>query len=160
MGFTTRSDIGPARPAVGTEPQQPLFGQAPVGYIAGRGRGMGELARDQGELTQKHLQEEMDRGDYSESNYDEFSGYGEKLFSSVSYEADDIEADQIYDSVDEFMDGRHKRRREREMLEDQKQKKIARPKIADQFADLKRELATVTMEEWEGIPEVIRINLL
>lgn len=45
MGFTTRSDIGPARPApaVTTIPGivTPIdpFGQAPAGYIAGRGRG-------------------------------------------------------------------------------------------------------------------------
>lgn len=109
MGFTTRSDIGPARPAAGLDP---LFGAAPAGYVAGRGRGMGDLARDQGELSQKHLQQEVDRGDYSESNYDSFSGYGEKLFSSgVPYEEDDAEADDIYDSVDDFMEGRHKRRR-------------------------------------------------
>ena len=29
-----------------------------------------------------------------------------------------------------------------------------RPKISDQFADLKRELKDVTREEWEGIPDI------
>jgi hypothetical protein len=42
---------------------------------------------------------DTDRMDYSESNYDEFSGYGERLFSSTTYEKDDAEADQIYNSV-------------------------------------------------------------
>lgn len=152
MGFTTRSDIGPARPAVGADP---TFGQAPAGYVAGRGRGMGELARDQGELSQKHVQQDLDRADYSESNWNEFAGYGEKLFSAgTPYEEDDAEADQIYDLVDDFMEGRHKRRREQQMLEDQKNKKNIRPKIADQFADLKRELSTVSVEQWDAIPEV------
>lgn len=102
MGFTTRSDIGPARPAVSVvSTVDPVFGQAPAGYVAGRGRGMGELARDQGELTTKHVQEDADRGDYSESNYDEFAGYGGALFSSAGtpYDEDDAEADKIYDQV-------------------------------------------------------------
>ena len=49
MGFTTRSDIGPARPTLPTG-IEPNFGPAPAGYVAGRGRGMGELAREQGEM--------------------------------------------------------------------------------------------------------------
>ncbi|CAM9445514.1 unnamed protein product, partial [Laminaria digitata] len=53
VGFTTRSDIGPARtplpepgaaPPPGAAPssgaaKDPDFGPAPVGYVAGRGRG-------------------------------------------------------------------------------------------------------------------------
>lgn len=155
MGFTTRSDIGPARPAAGV--LDPQFGQAPAGYIAGQGRGMGELARDQGETAKpKGPQEEVDRGDYSESNYDEFSGYSGSLFASAGtpYDEEDAEADQIYESVDEFMDGRHKRRREQQMLEAQKNKKNFKPTITDQFADLKRELGTVSFEEWDAIPDV------
>ena len=83
-GFTTRSDIGPARPAVGAvgETADPQFGQAPAGYVAGQGRGMGALAKGQGELSVKQQTEESDRADYSESNYDEFSGYGERLFTA------------------------------------------------------------------------------
>ena len=158
MGFTTRSDIGPARPAISpTEGQgDPQFGQAPVGYVAGRGRGMGELAKGQGELSEKQNQQEVDRGDYSESNYDEFSGYGEKLFTSgTPYGEDDAEADNIYDSVDDFMEGRRKRKREQQLLDDQKNKnRTERPKIADQFADLKRELATVTADQWDAIPDI------
>lgn len=156
LGFTTRSDIGPARPAAGI--LDPQFGQAPVGYIAGQGRGMGELAHDQGEMTMKPKkpQEEMDRGDYSESNYDEFSGYSGSLFNTAGtpYDEEDAEADKIYESVDEFMDGRHKRRREQQMLDAQKNKNNFKPSITDQFADLKRELGTVSFEEWDAIPDV------
>ena len=156
-GFTTRSDIGPAGPTPTTgAPTTPFFvpqfGAAPAGYVAGRGRGMGELARDQGELSVKHVQEESDRGDYSESNYNAFSGYGERLFSSIPYEEDDIEADQIYESVDQRMEGRRKRQREKQMLE--AKKSHDEKTIADQFADLKRDLANVTAEQWEAIPDV------
>jgi pre-mRNA-processing factor 6 len=117
---------------------------------------MGDLAKGQGELSSAQHQQEVDRGDYSESNYDEFSGYGEKLFSSgTPYEEDDAEADQIYDSVDEFMEGRRKRKRELQMLDDQaKQARGNRPKIADQFADLKRELSNVTADQWNAIPDI------
>jgi len=42
---------------------------------------MGDLARGQGEMPSSAGAgpTDGDRGDYSESNYDEFSGYGEKL---------------------------------------------------------------------------------
>lgn len=79
MGFTTRSDIGPAAgappaPSFGQPPpgyvagrgmsgfgaggaaaaaMNPQFGQAPAGYVAGRGRAMGALARDQNEMSSK-----------------------------------------------------------------------------------------------------------
>jgi pre-mRNA-processing factor 6 len=158
MGFTTRSDIGPARPAIAPAetPGEPQFGQAPAGYVAGRGRGMGELAKEQGGLSEKQQQQEVDRGDYSESNYDEFSGYGEKLFtSSTPYGDDDAEADNIYEGIDDFMEGRRKRKREQQLLDAEKNKnRSERPKIADQFADLKRELATVTADQWDAIPEI------
>ena len=153
-GFTTRSDIGPARPGTAAPVIDPQFGQAPAGYVAGRGRGMGDLARESGESGGGPKEIDPDRGDYSESNYDSFSGYSGALFSSANYEEDDAEADQIYDAVDDFMDGRHKRRREQAMLQAQKNKKTARPKITDQFADLKRELSTVSAEEWDAIPDV------
>ncbi len=113
---------------------------------------MGDLARGQDELTTKHVQQDNDRGDYSESNYDEFSGYGEKLFTTSNYEEDDAEADKIYDTVDEIMDSRRKRSREQQMLLEKKRAKSVR--IADQFADLKEQMANVTTAEWESIPEV------
>lgn len=113
IGFTTRSDIGPARSAV----PEVNFGQAPpgtcrplphppprrkkalrpplslfhlyayplfrflslhssIGYVAGRGRGMGDLARSQSEGGLPRDEGDRDKGDYSESNYDDFSGYG------------------------------------------------------------------------------------
>lgn len=40
------------------------------------------------------------------------------------------------------------------MLDDQKAKHNERPKIAEQFANLKRDLASVTAEQWDAIPEV------
>lgn len=105
-------------------------------------------------MTPAQTQQEVDRGDYSESNYDEFSGYGEKLFTAGTYEEDDAEADQIYDKVDGIMESRRKRSREQQMLLEKKRAKSERPRIADQFADLKRELGSVSAEQWDAIPEV------
>ena len=115
---------------------------------------MGALARDQSELSDKQVLQEVERSDFSESNWDETLGYSENLFARDRYEQDDKEADKIYESIDEHMDGRHKRRREQQMLEDQKKTRNDRPKIGDQFADLKRDLSTVTAEEWDAIPDV------
>lgn len=116
IGFTTRSDIGPAKSTFEAETNftlnksnafiQPSFGQAPANYVAGRGRGMGDLAREQAEVVTVGA---GDRADYSESNYDPFSGYGERLFASDVYDEDDREADEIYDSVDKLMANRMKR---------------------------------------------------
>jgi pre-mRNA-processing factor 6 len=115
---------------------------------------MGDLARGQSEMTPSQVQQEQDRGDYSESNYDEFSGYGERLFAAGAYDEEDAEADRVYDVVDEMMDSRRKRSREQQLALEKKRAKTERPRIADQFADLKRELSTVSAEQWDAIPEV------
>ncbi len=66
-----------------------------------------------------------EREDYSESNYDEWSGYGGSLFApkpqgnTSGYmgvdDAEDNEADQLFNKVDEFMDGRRKKKREEKL---------------------------------------------
>src|SRR5690242_16830739 len=75
-GFTTRSDIGPAR----TPTDAAAYGKP-------------KTSRDD---------DDDDKADYSESNYDEFEGYGGSLFdSSTPYDADDKEADDIYRGVED-----------------------------------------------------------
>ena len=108
IGFTTRSDIGPARPAAATPDAaggvagdasgvvgggRGLGDQAPKGYIAGGGRGFGGVAPKRDNMDDAGEK----KADYSETMYDEFSGYsGEKLFNDTPYEEDDAEADRIY----------------------------------------------------------------
>lgn len=59
---------------------------------------------------QRH--EDAEKEDLSESNYDEFEGYGGGFSSaSTPYDADDKEADDIYDSIDRKMDSKRKARR-------------------------------------------------
>ncbi|OAF67311.1 Pre-mRNA processing factor 6-like protein [Intoshia linei] len=122
-GFTTRSDIGPARAAIDI----PQAGSSP---------------KDDG--TQ----------DLNDAYFDEFAGYGGSLCSNDPYEKDDVEADEVYDSIDRRMDEKRKQRREfkrKKLLEIYHKE---RPKIQQQFSDLKRPLGELSEDDWMSIPEV------
>ena len=67
----------------------------------------------------------------------QFNGYGGSLFSSGPYDAEDREADKIYNSIDTHMDRRRKDRREKRFKEDIEKFRQERPKIQQQFSDLK-----------------------
>uniref|UniRef100_A0A8D3DKP0 Pre-mRNA-processing factor 6 n=1 Tax=Scophthalmus maximus TaxID=52904 RepID=A0A8D3DKP0_SCOMX len=135
-GFTTRSDIGPARDA--NDPVDDRH--APPGK------------RTVGDQMKKNQEE--DEEDLNDTNYDEFNGYAGSLFSSGPYEKDDEEADAIYAALDKRMDERRKERRELREKEEIEKYRMERPKIQQQFSDLKRKLAEVSEEEWLSIPEV------
>ncbi|KAF9206315.1 hypothetical protein BGZ49_002663 [Haplosporangium sp. Z 27] len=126
-GFTTRSDIGPAR----------------------EGPTEADIAKLQ-EQAKRKAAEDGDDDDERYQDPDNETG----LFNTAPYEADDEEADQIYDAIDAKLDERRKARREAREKEMKEQLNKERPKIQDQFADLKRGLNTVTTEEWENLPEV------
>lgn len=70
------------------------------------------------------------------------------------YEADDEEADRIYESIDEKMDERRRARREKREQEEQERLLKERPTIQSQFADLKRNLEAMTEDDWLNLPEV------
>lgn len=90
----------------------------------------------------------------NDSNYDEFSGYSGSLFSKDPYDKDDAEADAIYESIDKRMDEKRKEYREKRLKDDLEKYRQERPKIQQQFSDLKRNLQTVSEDEWSSIPEV------
>ncbi|KAI8372270.1 PRP1 splicing factor, N-terminal-domain-containing protein [Choanephora cucurbitarum] len=119
-GFTTRSDIGPARES-GVEAD---FAKA---------------AAKEGEEDDDQYQ-------------DPDNEVG--LFSSAPYEEDDEEADRVWDMIDAKMDERRKARREAREREELARYRLERPKISQQFADLKRQLTTIDESEWAAIPEV------
>uniref|UniRef100_A0A2K6EDE8 Pre-mRNA-processing factor 6 n=1 Tax=Macaca nemestrina TaxID=9545 RepID=A0A2K6EDE8_MACNE len=138
-GFTTRSDIGPARDA--NDPVDDRH--APPGK------------RTVGDQMKKNQAADDDDEDLNDTNYDEFNGYAGSLFSSGPYEKDDEEADAIYAALDKRMDERRKERREQREKEEIEKYRMERPKIQQQFSDLKvKEVAEVTEEEWLSIPEV------
>ncbi|KAG4108716.1 PRP1 splicing factor, N-terminal-domain-containing protein [Neocallimastix lanati (nom. inval.)] len=121
-GFTTRSDIGPARESSEITPAQ----------------------------AEKFKDEQNEEDDGDNQDLDNETG----LFSTAPYEADDEEADQIYGEIDKKMDERRKKRREERERQELLKFRAERPKIQQQFADLKRGLSVITDEEWNNIPEV------
>uniref|UniRef100_A0A182NGV7 Pre-mRNA-processing factor 6 n=1 Tax=Anopheles dirus TaxID=7168 RepID=A0A182NGV7_9DIPT len=132
-GFTTRSDIGPARDANDVSDDR----HAPPAA-----------------KRKKKEEEEEDDEDLNDSNYDEFSGYSGSLFSKDPYDKDDAEADAIYESIDKRMDEKRKEYREKRLKEDLERYRQERPKIQQQFSDLKRNLIAVSEDEWANLPEV------
>ncbi|OQR74425.1 pre-mRNA-processing factor 6-like [Tropilaelaps mercedesae] len=132
-GFTTRSDIGPARES--SDVPDDRHGQsAPKKPRKG--------------------QDDDDDEDLNDANYDEFNGYGGSLFSKDPYDKDDEEADAIYEAVDKRMDEKRKDYREARLRAEIEKYRQERPKIQQQFSDLKRELQEVTADDWNAIPEV------
>ncbi|GAA5961681.1 hypothetical protein JCM3765_000473 [Sporobolomyces pararoseus] len=121
QGFTTRSDIGPARDQSLAE---------------------GEAA------AEERKEEEYDPDRYQDPENE--TG----LFAGTVYEADDEEADKIYDLVDFKIDQRRRARREAREAEEQAKQLKERPTIQSQFADLKRGLGEMSESEWESLPEV------
>ncbi|KAI1705808.1 tetratricopeptide repeat domain-containing protein [Ditylenchus destructor] len=134
-GFTTRSDIGPARDSTDI----PMEEKPMAAPAAKKARGDDE---------------DEEPEDLNDANYDEFEGYGGNLFSKDPYDKDDEEADEIYHAVDMRQDERRKDYRERKYKEAVEKYRMERPKIQQQFSDLKRQLADIKEEEWAAIPEV------
>ncbi|KAI9203430.1 PRP1 splicing factor, N-terminal-domain-containing protein [Polychytrium aggregatum] len=132
-GFTTRSDIGPAR-------ETPDDASAIEAAIA-KATAAAQAAKARGE-------DDDDGEQYQDP--DNETG----LFATAPYEADDEEADRIYEEVDRKMDDRRRIRREAREREELEKYRKERPKIQQQFADLKRGLSIVSNEEWASIPEV------
>ncbi|KAJ3023170.1 Pre-mRNA-processing factor 6 [Thoreauomyces humboldtii] len=127
-GFTTRSDIGPAR----------------------EGPDNAALERAKAAAEGKGPRADGDEDDEQFQDPDNETG----LFNAAPYEADDEEADRIYEEVDAKMDERRRARREAREREELEKYRKERPKIQQQFADLKRGLAIVSEDEWASIPEV------
>ena len=52
------------------------------------------------------------------------------------------------------MDERRKIKREERLLEEIKRYRMEKPKIQQQFEDIKRELGTMSSDDWSAIPDV------
>lgn len=71
-------------------------------------------------------------------------------FAVSEYDQDDREADKIWEEIDEHMDQRRRKEREKRLKEDLEQMRKRNPKITETFADLKRGLAELMRpEDWE-----------
>ena len=139
-GFTTRSDLGPAREGPSEEQMKEL--------LAKRAQQLGAAPPTAYGATDK--KEEDDNDDERYQDPDNEVG----LFANGVYDQDDDEADRIWQSVDERREKRRKKRREAQEKLEQEEEERKNPKISAQFADLKRSLAVVTDDEWQNLPEV------
>ncbi|KAL3821500.1 hypothetical protein ACJIZ3_007405 [Penstemon smallii] len=128
-GFTTRSDIGPAR----ANPDR----SAAAGPIV---RGRGKCDDDQ---------EDEEKGYNANQKFDEFEGNDAGLFASAEYDIDDVEADTVWEAVDQ----RNLPRKNRKVAT-RKKEIIAKPMITELFSDLKKKLCTLSTKDWDSIPEV------
>ena len=93
MGFTTRSDIGPAR----------LVADKPEGESGASGEGAGGSGGGDNNA--------------GPDEFDEFEGNDKGLFASGEYDEDDVAADNVWAAVDARMDTRRKDRREARLKE-------------------------------------------
>lgn len=179
-GFTTRSDLGPAREGPSEEQMKEM--------LAKRAASLGQPAPSAYGAVEKKDKEEDEEEDRFQDPDNEVG-----LFSSgMNYDKDDDEADRIYQDVDEKMDKRRRARRlvpsssapphspihflsrhsmlskcssrtdtdpypmSREAREQKERDEYEKnnPKIQLQFADLKRALGKVSEDEWAALPEV------
>ncbi|KAL0255019.1 U4/U6 x U5 tri-snRNP complex subunit Prp1 [Diplodia seriata] len=137
-GFTTRSDLGPAREG----PSEEQIKEA----LAKRAAALGQAPPTAYGATGKEDDDDDDRYQDPENEVG--------LFANGTYDRDDDEADRIYQEVDERMDRRRKARREAREKAERDEYERNNPKIQQQFADLKRALGSVSEEDWANLPEV------
>ncbi|KKA31249.1 hypothetical protein TD95_002735 [Thielaviopsis punctulata] len=139
-GFTTRSDLGPARDGPSDDQIKEI--------VAKRAAQLG-ISTD----GKKGDKKETDNDEADNERYqDPDNEVG--LFAGGSYDKDDEEADEVWKWVDERMAKRRKTQREAREQVEREEYERKNPKIQQQFADLKRALGTVTDEEWQNLPEV------
>ncbi|CAI7927557.1 unnamed protein product [Closterium sp. NIES-54] len=149
-GFTTRSDIGPARAA----PDMPDRNAAPLGRGRGAGGGAGGAEEEEEEEEEETGKEKKEVKYDEHQKFDEFEGNDMGLFATGEYDEDDKDADAIWDSVDERMDDRRRDRRDARLKEEIEKYRASNPKITEQFADLKRGLGQMSTTDWDSIPEI------
>ena len=101
----------------------------------------------------RHSEAKAKRGEEEEEAFGDPDDES-NLFAGTVYEADDAEADAIWDSVESHMEGRRKARREAIEAEELAKERATNVKLDVKFADLKRGLSDVTDNEWENLPEV------
>lgn len=90
----------------------------------------------------------------TESKFDEQMGNDAGLFAGGEYDDEDREADAVWEAVDARQDARRRDAREKNVREELEAYRTKNPKITEQFAELKRKLASVSDAEWEAIPEI------
>jgi pre-mRNA-processing factor 6 len=149
-GFTTRSDLGPAREG----PSEEQFKEA----LAKRAQQLGTAVptaygADKNGPTGSVEKKEKDDDDVPDEIRFQDPDNEVGLFAGGFYDQEDDEADRIYDAVERRMEKRRRTQREEREQREKEEYEQKNPKISQQFADAKRALETVTDDEWANIPE-------
>lgn len=132
--------------------------EPPPGYIPGLGRGATGFTTqsDIGSAYDGPMDPGNELDDANEANnseFDEFNGGDAGLFMTATNDKDDKEADDIYAAVDRYMDSRRRRKREAKERQLQREHRESLPTIQQQFSGVKRELSSLSLEDWESIPD-------
>ncbi|PSC71481.1 STABILIZED1-like [Micractinium conductrix] len=132
--------------------------RAPSNYVAGLGRGAS------GFTTRSDIGPSMPGADGDkkeggaaggdETKFDEFLGNDAGVLGAGAYDDEDKEADEVWDHIEDRMEERRKVQREAKLKEELEKFRADNPKIQEQFADLKRKLAEVPVDQWESIPDI------
>eukprot|EP00871_Galdieria_phlegrea_P002713 jgi/Galph1/3442/GphlegSOOS_G2112.1 len=135
------------------------FGSPPPGYVAGRGRGLGDTRREtlakQAAATRSYFSLQQENEDEPlEDDGRPLDDDEEGLFANTVYDEDDREADEIYNAVEKRMESRRQRQREERINEELKRYRSENPSLEQQFADLKQSLSKISESEWAAIPEI------
>lgn len=129
-GFTTRSDIGPARSGAADKAFQANEDEDP-----------------------ERFQDAEEEGDNEDQNRDQDNENDEGLLAKGNFDLEDDEADEIFAKIDLRMSERHKSKREEREKREEEELKNNTVSISDQFTDLKRALSSVSTDEWANLPE-------
>ncbi|XP_953980.1 pre-mRNA splicing factor (U5 snRNP-associated), putative [Theileria annulata] len=140
----TRSELGYNN----ATPSDP-FGKPPPGYVPGKGRGATSFA---GGVSRDDTHDDSDLNDLG-GPY-QVHCENEQLFKDAEYDDDDREADLVYEAIDAKMDERRKSRREQSLKSEITKLRSEKPTIHEQLAQYKRNLSTLTKEDWESIPYI------
>lgn len=97
---------------------------------------------------------DVDRKDYSESNFNKWNGYEENLFQNQDYDEEDRDADFQYNSIEKYMEERRKKKKEKKEIENLIRTRNEKPTIRQTFSDIRTELRKLTKDDWENIPDI------
>lgn len=142
------------------------FGPAPEGYVAGRGRGAAGFSKSAFATplnrrplpgashivgSQRGRPSSDDDAEHALASRGEDDG---GLFAMSEYDAEDDVADAVWDSVDKRMEERRMKRRQEREKQELIESRAKRPKIQSMFADITKDLGTVSMDDWEKMSDI------
>ncbi|CCH41347.1 Pre-mRNA-processing factor 6 [Wickerhamomyces ciferrii] len=129
--------------------------EAPIGYIAGIGRGATGFTTRADVGAGRLPPQQRDIGSDDEDNYQDVDEDG--LLGDKTLNKEDEEADEIYQEIDNRLKNRNKRRispNDDATTTGNNGNDDNLTKISNQFVDLKKNLSSISEDQWANLPEV------